>query len=94
MNYGQRYLLIAFLVGIGVVLAYVFLDWGEGAFSSIGGDRIAILIVRQEQTGTIFGAGYGLYTMKGIPGVLLGLITPLCLFTAAAFVALGTKARK
>jgi hypothetical protein len=32
--------------------------------------------------------------MKGIPGIILGLIIPLCLFAAAAFVALGTKVTK
>jgi hypothetical protein len=72
-------LLIATLVGIGVVLAFAFLRWGEvwGSYP--------IFDLRE---------GYGLYTYYGIPGVLLGLIAPLCLFAAAAFVALSTKTRK
>jgi len=93
MNHSQRLLLIAFLVGVGVVLAYVFLNWGEGAFSIE--HRIAILVLHQGHYANLLGqSGYGLYTDEGIPGVLLGLIAPLCLFAAAAFVALGIKARK
>jgi hypothetical protein len=94
MNYAQRLLLIAALVGVGVVLAIVFLHWGEGAFNSMSGNRIAIFVLRQGDPDSIFGSGYGLYTMQGIPGVLLGLVAPLCLFAAAAFVALSTKTRK
>ena len=94
MNYAQRMLLISFLVGVGIVLAFVFLHWGEGAFSNIAGSRIAIVVLYQENKGSVFGSGYGLYTTQGIPGVLLGLIAPLCLLAAAAFVALGTKARE
>jgi hypothetical protein len=93
MNYAQRLLLIAFLVGVGVVLAFVFLHWGEGAFSNLAGNRIATLVLREDK-GSFFGSGYGLYTTQGVPGVLLGLIAPLCLFAVAAFVALGIKARQ
>ena len=81
-------------MGVGTVLAFVFLHWGEGAFNSLGGDRIAILVLYRENRASLFGSGYGLYTTQGISGVLLGLIVPLCLFAVAAFVALGTKARK
>jgi hypothetical protein len=96
MNYAQRFLVIASLVVIGLVLAFVFLSWGEGAFSSWGGDRIAIVIFYQDpqHSKSFFGSGYGIYTTKGIAGVMLGLVAPLCLFAAAAFVALGTKAQK
>jgi hypothetical protein len=93
MNYAQRLLVIASLVLIGLVLAFAFLNWGEGAFSSLGGDRIALLVLREDR-GSIIGSGYGLYTTKGIPGVILGLVAPLCLFAAAAFVALGTRVSK
>lgn len=93
MNYAQRFVVIALLLIVGATLAFVFLDFGEGAFNSMGGDRIAILVLSREDNNSMFGSGYGLYTMKGIPGVLLGLITPLCLFAGAAFVALGTKTR-
>lgn len=90
MNYTQRLLAIASLIGIGLILAFVLLDWGDGAFSSIDGGRIAIFAFNQDAAGY----GYGLYTMHGIPGVLLGLIAPLCLFVGAAFVALSTKVRE
>jgi hypothetical protein len=90
VNRSQRLLVILLLTIVGVVLAFVFLNWGDGAFSSMGGDRIAILVLSQDAT-SIIGNGYGLYTTKGIPGVLLGLIAPICLFASAAYVALGTK---
>jgi hypothetical protein len=92
MNHAQRLLVIVLLIVIGAVLAFVFLSWGEGAFSSMGGDRIAILVLSQDRKSFI-GNGYGLYTTNGIPGILLGLIAPICLFAGAAFVLLGTKAR-
>jgi hypothetical protein len=96
MNYAQRLLVIVTLVVIGLVLAFVFLNWGEGAFSNLGGNRIAIVVFYQasQDRDSMFGSGYGIYTMKGIPGIILGLIIPLCLFAAAAFVALGTKVTK
>jgi hypothetical protein len=93
MNPAQRLLVIAALVVIGLALAFVFFDWGEGAFKSLSGDRIAVLVSYHDpaKRDSIWGSGYGIYTMKGIPGIILGLIPPLCLFTAAAFVALGTR---
>lgn len=95
MNYAQRLLVISTLVVIGLVLAFVFLNWGEGAFSSLDSNRIAIVVFYQDpQRNSLFGSGYGIYTMKGTAGVILGLIAPLCLFAAAAFVALGMKVRK
>jgi hypothetical protein len=96
MNYGQRFLVIGSLVVIGLVLAFVFLSWGEGAFSSLGGDRIAIVVFYQDPQyrNSFIGSGYGIYTTHGITGVILGLVAPLCFFAAAAFVALGTKVRK
>jgi hypothetical protein len=93
VNHAQRLLVIATLVVIGLVLAFVFLNWGEGASSSLGGDRIAILVLREDRN-SVFGSGYGLYTTKGIPGVILGLVAPLCLLAAAAFVALGVRPSK
>jgi hypothetical protein len=93
MNYGHRWLVIVSLVEVGVVLAFVFLHWGGGA--SDYGSRMTILVLVHEKEYTLDGSGnYGLYTTVGVPGILLGLITPLCLFAAAAFVALATKARE
>ena len=95
MNYAQRLLVIGTFVIIGLVLAFVFLSWGEGAFSSMGGDRIAIVVLYQDPQlrDSLFGSGYGIYTTKGNVGVILGLVTPLVLFACAAFVALGTRRR-
>ncbi|MGN6117836.1 MAG: hypothetical protein ACTHN2_20215 [Nitrobacter sp.] len=93
MNSSQRALIIATLVTTAAMLAFVFLNWGEGAFSSMGGDRIGILVLSQDRN-TFIGNGYGLYTTKGIPGVLLGLIAPMFLLAGAAFVALATRGRR
>lgn len=93
MNYAQRILLIGLLFVVGAVMAFVFLNFGEGAFSSLGGDRIAILVLSGQDNDSMFGSGYGLYTTKGIPGVLLGLVAPICLFAGAAFVTLGARRR-
>jgi hypothetical protein len=81
------------MIALGMVLAFVFLNWGEGAFSNVAGDRIAILVLSQKNPGSIFGSGYGLYTTQGIPGVVLGLAVPLCLFAGAGYVALGMEKR-
>jgi hypothetical protein len=93
MNYAQRLVVVALLSIVGATLAFVFLKFGEGAFSSMGGDRIAILVLSGQDKTSMFGSGYGLYTMNGISGVLLGLIAPICLFAGAAIVALGARAR-
>jgi len=58
MNYAQRVLLIALLMVIGGLLAFVFLDWGEGAFSSVGGNRIAIIVLSEgKDKDSMFGSG-------------------------------------
>lgn len=94
MNVAQRRLLIICLAGLGVILALIFLHFGEGAFDSRAGNRIAILVLFGADKSSLFGSAFGVYTTEGIPGVLLGLIVPLCLFAAAAFVALGSKPRQ
>ncbi len=76
---------------VGAAMAYVLLNFGEGACS--GGNRIAILVLSGHGEDSVTGPGYGLYTKKGIPGVLFGLIAPICLFAGAAFVALGARKR-
>lgn len=92
MNHAQRLLVIAVLIAIGFTLAFIFLDLGYGAYTIAGSGQIAILTLSSDATSQ-FRNGYGLYTQLGIPGVLLGLITPICLFAAAAFVALAPKAK-
>jgi hypothetical protein len=47
--------------------------------------------------GSRAGAGFrgtDIYTKYGIAGVLLGIVTPLCLFALAAYTALGAKWRR
>jgi hypothetical protein len=89
VNDTQRILVIGLLMMSGAAMAYVLLNFGEGAFSRE--DRIAILVLSGHGEDSITGPGYGLYTKKGIPGVLFGLIAPICLFAGAAFVALGAR---
>lgn len=93
MNHAQRLLIIVLLIFIGALLAFVFLDFGEGAFSNLAGNRIAILVLREGDKNSFIGSGYGLYTTFGIAGILLGLVTPICLFAVATFISLGASRR-
>ena len=86
MNDVQRIFLVGLLMIIAASMAYFFLNFGYGAFSR--GNRIAILVLSGHGEDSATGPGYGLYTKKGIPGVFFGLIAPIFLFAAAAFVAL------
>ena len=91
MNDAQRILVVGVLLMVGATMAFVFLNFGQGAFSRE--DHIAILVLSGQDKDFIIGPGYGLYTKKGIPGVLFGLIVPVCLFAGAAFVVLGARKR-
>jgi hypothetical protein len=84
MNSAQRWLVLASLVGIGVVLPFILLEWLPASWAYPAGVKIL----------TLPPAHLALYATNGIPGFLLGVIVPLCLFAAAAFIALGTKPRK
>jgi hypothetical protein len=89
MNYNQRLLVVAALVVIGVVLTVLMLNWGNVT----GTGRTPVLsfyVIRKYET--LFADDVaGIYTRHGLPGILLGVITPLCLFALAAFVLLGTR---
>jgi hypothetical protein len=76
---------------VGATAAFVFLNFGQGAFSRE--ERIAILVLSGHGKDSIIGPGYGLYTKNGVPGVLFGLIAPIFLFAISAFVALGARKR-
>lgn len=91
MSDAQRILVVGLLLMVGATMVFSFLNFGQGAFSR--GDRIAILVLSGQDKDSIMGPGYGLYTKKGIPGVLFGLIAPICLFLVAVFVALGARKR-
>lgn len=69
---------------VSVAMAFVFLIFGQGAFNRE--DRIASLVLSGQDKDSIIGSKYRLYTKKRIPGVLLRLIFPMCLFAGVAFV--------
>lgn len=72
------------LLMVRAAMAFVFLVFGQGAFSRE--DHIASLVLSGHDKDSIIGSKYGLYTKKRIPGVLLRLIFPMCLFAGVAFV--------
>src|SRR5262249_40610663 len=85
MNSTQGLLVVASLLVIGLVLAIVYglvLAIIEWARVSLIADTKPILMVDRY---------IGLSARYGIAGIPLGVIAPLCLFAAAAFVALGTR---
>ena len=87
MNDAQRKLLIASLIIVGLVLAYIMLDWRTqwgGSFS------IVVLYEAQNPTYASLVDRWGIYT-NGVIGVLLGVVAPLCLFALAAYMALGAR---
>jgi hypothetical protein len=90
VNTSQRLLVIAALVVIGLALAFLILEWGDGR-RFLGETRI-LVYERQNAEHPSLTDYVGLYTRYGgVAGVLLGVIAPLCLFATAAFIALGTK---
>jgi hypothetical protein len=86
----QRSLLIGALVLVGLVLAFVMLEWGT-ELERPGGDTVPIVTFYDEYNPRYPSPIYrrGIYTRRGIPGVLLGLVAPISLFAAAAYIALG-----
>jgi hypothetical protein len=92
MNSNQRLLAIAALILIGLALAFLILEWGDGY--GFGVTRVLVFYERPDPQYHNLTDHMGVYTRYGIMGVLLGVITPICLFTAAAFIALGTKGRR
>ena len=84
-------MVIATLVVIGMALAFLVLQWSDN-FG--GGDPVFIFYKRPYST--IITEHWGIYTRYGhsrLIGILLGIIAPLLLFAAAAFIALGAKWR-
>ena len=91
MTEAQRKLIIASLFVIGLMLAFIMLEWGtqwEGE-----GYRIPILVFYEVPIPKYSNLTneWGIYTDHGIAGVLLGVIAPLFLFAVGAFIALGSK---
>jgi hypothetical protein len=89
MNNTQRRLVIAALVVIGLVLAFIFLDWGR--IAGVSYSRILVFYERPNPYFPNLLDPIGIYTRYGVAGILLGVVAPLCLFAAAAFVALGAR---
>jgi hypothetical protein len=100
INNNQRIAVAVSLVFIGLVLLSLMVEYGDGRGIRFGtriitfytkvltpwDDEREKLIPSQAVT-----THFGLYIRNGIPGILLGLITPLGLWAVAAYVALGWK---
>jgi hypothetical protein len=90
MTEAQHKVVIASLVLIGLVLAYVMLDWT----SQFGHDDWTPILIIYETYDPLFHvARWGLYTRYGVIGVILGVVVPLCLFAVASYVALRLSLR-
>ena len=90
MNNGQRLLVAAALVVRGLVLAIIVLDWGEIQRLNTS---ILVFYERPDPRYPDFPDPIGISTRYGVVGILLGVVAPLGLWAAAAFVALGAKRR-
>ena len=85
MNRMQRIFVIVSLVFIGFALALVFLNFGI-----LRGIQIFFFYERPDPQFPSQPDYIGLSTQYGVPGILLGLIAPLCLFAAAIYLYLGS----
>jgi hypothetical protein len=86
----QITLVIAALVAIGLVLAYVMLDWTSD-FQH--GDWTPVFIVYEDLDPFGHVERWGLYTTHGETGVILGGIVPVCLFVVAAGLGLWLRVK-
>jgi hypothetical protein len=84
LNRNQRLLLIGALIAIGLTLPFLFLQWGN----QFEGGRHVFIAYR---TGIL---EWGIYARHFKAGVFFGVIAPLCLFAAAAFISLDLKRKK
>jgi hypothetical protein len=90
MTKPQRLLIVASLVVVGLVLAFLMLGWGS-QYDFLRATRVFVLYERQNVRYRNLSDEMGIYTEYGIVGILLGVIAPLCLFAAAGFVYLGGR---
>jgi hypothetical protein len=89
MNDRQRKLVIGALIVIGFALAFVMLQW-----SSQFGYRLTAALVLYRSIDPKYPSvieEWGIYTPYGVVGLVLGVVAPLCLFAAAAFIAFGMQ---
>jgi hypothetical protein len=81
------------LVVIGVVLAFLTLDWGDQYTLGLNATKIFVFYEAPHPRYRSLTNEYGIYTRFGIAGILLGVVSPLCLFAVAAFIARGARWR-
>lgn len=89
MNDTQRMLIVAALIVIGMVLMFAILDWGDVDRQNHA--RILAFYTVQNRYIASAKDDIGISTPFGVTGILLGIIAPLCLWAAAAFVHLGGR---
>ena len=90
MTDAQAKLVIAVLIGIGLILAYLMLDWT----SQLGHEGWTPVVILYEDLDPLSHIEqWGLYTRHGATGVILGMVVPLCLFAAAAYIAVTVRLR-
>jgi len=88
MTDDQHKFVIAALTVIGLVLAYFMLDWTSD-FRHPDWTPIFIFYENLDPFGHV--EKWGLYTQRGITGVILGAVVPPCLFALAAYLALKLR---
>ena len=82
MNIAQRQLVTYSLVVIGLVLAFVMLDWGYVH----GHQRTRVLAFYSEGSlGALSANSVGIYTRHGVIGIIFGIIAPLCIWAVATY---------
>jgi hypothetical protein len=92
MNDTQRFFVVCALALIGLLIAFLMLDWGDNYYP-VGANWVRVLVVYEEPNPYVPTVPYrhGIYTQYGVPGIVLGVMLPLFLFGSAAFVALGRR---
>jgi hypothetical protein len=86
----QRKMVCAALVAVGLVLAFLMLHVGRGGY--LGNRPILILFEYPDPETPFLIEQWGLFTaiyVNKVSAILLGIVVPLGLFAAAAYVALG-----
>lgn len=86
MNANQRILVVSALCIIAAVMAFVMLDWSNG-----GVTRIVLFYEARNPRYPTLVDYWGIYTQYGVPGIVLGIVAPLCLLAVAAYIALGAR---
>jgi len=91
MTDAQRKLIVASFFVIGLMLAFIMLEWGTQREGDAA--RVPILVFYEAPNPKFSNLTneWGIYTYHGVSGVLLGVIAPLFLFAVGAFLALSSK---